>query len=115
MHCGAVFFRAGAAPWHDDLPALRRAAAMMRSACVFESLDLWELCALIAASRAYCGSSLHGRIVALAFGVPRIGLRRPGAAPGKQAAFAACWDEAMPVDVEPGGIAAAIARAVAAD
>lgn len=115
--CGAVFFRAGAAPWHDDLAVLHRAAARMRSerAQVFASLDPWELCALIAASRAYCGSSLHGRIVALAFGVPRVGLRRPGAPAGKQAAFAASWDEAMPVDVDPAAIAAALGHALAAD
>ncbi len=115
--CGTVFFRAGAAPWHDDLALLHRAAARMRKgwARVFESLDLWDLCALIAHARGYCGSSLHGRIVALAFGLPRIGLRRPGAAPGKQAAFAASWDDGMPVDVDPGGIGAAIGHALAAD
>ncbi len=115
--CGAVFFRAGAAPWHDDLAALRRAAARMHSArsCVFESLDAWDICALIASSRACCSSSLHGRIVALAFGVPRVGLRCSGAAAGKQAAFATSWDEDMPVDVDPDDIAAAIERALAAD
>jgi hypothetical protein len=116
-NCGAVLFRAGAAPWHDDLAVLHRAVARMRSgrAGVFESLDLWDLCALIAHSRAYCGSSLHGRIVALAFGLPRISLRRPGAAPGKQAAFAASWDDGLPVDVDPGRIGAAIGDALAAD
>jgi hypothetical protein len=117
QRCGAVFFRAGAAPWHDDLTVLHRVAARMRGgrARVFESVDLWELCALIAHGRALCGSSLHGRIVALAFGLPRVGLRRPGAAPGKQAAFAASWDDEMPVDVDPGGIGAAIGRALAGD
>lgn len=115
--CGAVFFRVGAAPWHDDLATLRRAASRMHRgrARVFESLDLWDLCALIAHGRAFCGSSLHGRIVALAFGRPRVGLRRPGAAPGKQAAFASSWDEGMPVDVEPAAIGAAIRSALAAD
>lgn len=69
---GIVFFRAGAAPWHDDLGVYRRAAARLPGTRVFESLDLWDLCALIAASAGFAGSSLHGRILAEAFGVPLI-------------------------------------------
>jgi len=67
---GIVFFRAGAAPWHDDLGTYRRAATRLPGAQVFESLDVWDLCALIASSAGFAGSSLHGRIVAEAFGVP---------------------------------------------
>jgi hypothetical protein len=67
---GIVFFRAGAAPWHDDLDTYRRAAARLPGARVFESLDIWDICALIASSAGFAGSSLHGRIVAEAFGVP---------------------------------------------
>ncbi|GAB1411444.1 hypothetical protein MASR1M97_01800 [Candidatus Desulfobacillus denitrificans] len=67
---GLVFFRAGAAPWHDDLDTYRRAAARLPGARVFESLDIWNICALIAASAGFAGSSLHGRIVTEAFGVP---------------------------------------------
>jgi hypothetical protein len=37
---------------------------------VFESLDIWDICALIASGAGFAGSSLHGRIVAEAFGVP---------------------------------------------
>jgi len=72
---GIVFFRAGAAPWHDELDVYRRAADLFRGVdaaptWVFESLDIWDLCALIALSAGFAGSSLHGRIVAEAFGVP---------------------------------------------
>ncbi len=95
--CGVALFRAGAAPWHDDLDSLRRVAQRMRASSVrvFESLDVWDICALIASARAYCGSSLHGRIVAMAFALPRVNLCHPSCAPdsGKQAAFAATWDE----------------------
>ncbi|MEZ5613642.1 MAG: polysaccharide pyruvyl transferase family protein [Rhodocyclaceae bacterium] len=74
---GIVFFRAGAAPWHDDLAVYRRAADLFRGVdaaptWVFASLDIWDICALIAASAGLAGSSLHGRIVAEAFGVPVI-------------------------------------------
>ena len=69
---GIVLFRAGAAPWHDDLGVYRRAAARQPGARLFESLDLWDLCALIASSAGFAGSGLHGRIVAEAFGVPVI-------------------------------------------
>jgi hypothetical protein len=67
---GFVFFRAGAAPWHDDLAVYRRAAARLPGARLFASLDIWDLCALVASSAGFAGNSLHGRIVAQAFGVP---------------------------------------------
>jgi Polysaccharide pyruvyl transferase len=67
---GVVFFRAGAAPWHDDLDVCRRAAALLPGTRIFESIDIWDICALIASSAGFAGSSLHGRIVAEACGVP---------------------------------------------
>jgi hypothetical protein len=72
---GIVFFRAGAAPWHDGLDVYRRAPDLFRGVdaaptWVFESLDIWDLCALVASSAGFAGNSLHGRIVAEAFGVP---------------------------------------------
>lgn len=117
---GVAFFRAGAAPWHDDLRLLRRAAGRMHTAtAVLVSLDLWDLCALIATSRAYCGSSLHGRIVAMAFGVPRVGLcTEAGRGRAcKQGAFAATWEPPglMPDVVAPSGIGEALRQALAAD
>jgi hypothetical protein len=94
---GLVFFRAGAAPWHDDLEPYRRLIPRLRHGAgrVFESLDLWDICALIAGSRGYCGSSLHGRIVAAAFALPRLNIVHPGpsAKPGKQEAYARTWEE----------------------
>ena len=93
---GMVFFRAGAAPWHDELDCYARCVARMRTASprIFTSLDLWDICALIAGSRAYMGSSLHGRIVAMAFGLPRLNLRDPAHPSGatKPSAFADTWE-----------------------
>ena len=61
---------------------------------LFPSLHLWDICALIAASRGVVGSSLHGRIVALAYGLPRVSLIPPqqGNRPDKRTAFAETWE-----------------------
>lgn len=117
---GVALFRAGAAPWHDDLDGLQRLAARMPagSARVFASLDVWDICALIAASRGYCGSSLHGRIVAMAFALPRVNVRAvpSGAGPGKHEAFAATWETAgVPRVVGVRGVAQGLRRALGVD
>jgi hypothetical protein len=130
---GVVLFRAGAAPWHDDLGCYRRIVSRMRTAavCVFQSLDIWDICALIAASSVYCGSSLHGRIVATAFARPRVSVRSPAPIPmpgklsvrspapnpmpGKQDAYASTWEAAVEVGtVEVERIAEAIRVALGA-
>ena len=117
---GLVLFRAGAAPWHDDADAYARLCARLRAgaARILASLHLEDLCALIAYSRGYCGSSLHGRIVALAFARPRLTLQPPGPddAADKQAAFAATWDPPpVPATVAVADLAAGVAQALAVD
>jgi len=68
---GLALFRAGAAPWHDDLAVYQRLAERLKNHRVhlFQSLDVWDICALIASAQGYCGSSLHGWILAQALGV----------------------------------------------
>lgn len=117
---GVVFFRAGAVPWHDELLCYQRVAARMHtpSVKIFTSLNIWDICALIACSRVYCGSSLHGRIVAMAFAMPRISLIHPDPAnrPAKQAAFAATWEKAgMPATAGVNEIAHGIRQALSVD
>ncbi|MBN3787229.1 polysaccharide pyruvyl transferase family protein [Burkholderia sp. Ac-20353] len=117
---GVALFRAGAAPWHDDLACYRRIAGRMRHASVrvFESLNLWDICALIAQSRVYCGSSLHGRIVAMAFARPRINIRHPSddTRTTKLTAFAATWEAAgIPAVVSVDELTDAIGDALRAD
>lgn len=115
---GIALFRAGAAPWHDD-PALyerlrlRLPAGM---AGVFPSLHLWDICALIAASRAVVSSGLHGRLVALAHGLPRASLAPPqdSGCPGKVAAFAETWEpEDLPRSVRADALEPALRQALA--
>lgn len=92
--CGlpVVLFRAGAAPWHDALEPYRRLAARLRvPAEIFESLDVWEICGLIAGSRGFVGTSLHGRIVAEAFGLPALSLEREAGAAKKLRAYLETW------------------------
>lgn len=98
---GIVLFRAGAAPWHDNLALYARLKQRLPAkSALFDSLNIWNICALIASSRVYSGSSLHGRIVAMAYAIPRVNIvhREQRLQPAKQAAFAATW--------EPGEIAA---------
>jgi len=117
---GVVMFRAGAAPWHDDLACYRRLASRMRGVLValFGSLDLWDICAVIAHSRLYAGSSLHGCIVAGAFALPHVGLLRPGQAreASKQVAFGAAWGTAgAPAAVAVDELAEGMEAALATD
>ncbi len=94
---GIVLFRAGAAPLHDDPAMLARLAPRLRAPLwQFESINVWELAALIASSRAFVGSSLHGRIIALAWGLPRVTVLPPAleGCPNKHDAFARTWEDA---------------------
>ncbi|MHB1144388.1 MAG: polysaccharide pyruvyl transferase family protein [Thiobacillus sp.] len=115
---GLALFRAGAAPWHDD-PALYEKLLrrlLPGTARLFPALHLWDICALIAASRGVVASSLHGRIVALACGLPRVSLALPpqGAHPGKAAAFAETWEpEAIPRSVTLEQIESSVLQALA--
>jgi len=114
---GLVLFRAGAAPWHDTLATLQRLAARLEPnrVRVFESLPLWDICALLAQSRGFVGSSLHGRIVATACALPRVSLRSPaaGTQQGKTAAWAATWEgEAADAVVDVAALAPALHSAL---
>jgi hypothetical protein len=87
-----VLFRAGAAPWHDALePYQRLTLHPARPMQVFESLDVWDICALIAGSSGYIGTSLHARLVAESFGVPALSLERESGAAKKLRAYLATW------------------------
>jgi hypothetical protein len=115
---GLALFRAGAAPWHDDPSLLEKVQRRLPpgTACRFPSLHLWDICALIATSRGVVGSSLHSRIVAVAYALPRVSLMPPpqGPRPDKRAAFAETWEpQAVPRSVTLDQIEPAVMQALA--
>lgn len=89
-----VLLRAGAAPWHDDLGVLRRLRARLGGvpSAIVSALNPWTIVATIAASRLFCGSSLHGRIVAAAHGKARLSLVPDARSGAKQRAYIETWD-----------------------
>jgi hypothetical protein len=105
--------------WHDDPDCLQRLARRLPGARVqvFQSLQLWDICALIAGSRGYCGSSLHGRIVATAFARPRLNVRPPQAGePGKVQAYTDTWEAPeLPTSAPVDAVAEQLHQALAAD
>lgn len=113
---GLVLFRAGAAPLHDDLALYRRLALRLTGVAlhVFESRHILDICALIARSRGFAGSSLHGRIVALAYGLPRVSVLPPALLhrPNKLQAFVDTWQDAPYPVVAPAALAQAVLAAL---
>ncbi len=100
-----VLFRAGAAPWHDAREAYvcLRSRLRCKQVALFNSLNIWDICALLAGARLYLGSSLHARIIAAAHGVPAVSLCSPPAAGriGKVAAYLATWHRHASCGVVP--------------
>ena len=117
---GLLLFCAGLAPWHDDPATLRRLAARLpaQPLRIMASARLWDICALIAHSRLCVASSLHARIVATAFGLPRLSLVPPGGSgqARKLVAWLDAWElPGLPGCVLPADLGAALWRALAAD
>jgi hypothetical protein len=116
---GVALFRAGAAPWHDDRATLRAIGSSLRRArwALSEALDVWAICALIASARGFVGSSLHARIVAGAFGLPRLTVLAPAEVAGRggrHRAYVETWEpEALRAIAAPADFSSAALRALA--
>lgn len=91
LDAGFVLFRAGLAPWHDDTETLLRLCARLRPrpAVLLRSAHVLDICAILRGACAYFGTSLHGWVVAHAFGVPARCLVESGT--DKAAAYVDSW------------------------
>lgn len=72
---------------HDDHEALQEIGSLL--ACPFTYFDadtIWDIMYLIANSKCYVGTSLHGAITAMSFAVPHVGLKVE-----KLGAYLATW------------------------
>lgn len=98
-HLKIVFWAAGVAPHHDSLELYDQVAHKMRAlnpdvtVSVLRERHPLELVKAISAARLAIGSSLHARIVASAYGIPRLSWARP-----KLRDYCRDWDAHMPID-----------------
>jgi hypothetical protein len=81
-----VFFCAGIAPVHDSLKAY--VGGLPGMGWYFNNYDIWNLCNVIANAKLVIGTSLHVRLIASVYSVPRITF---GDAP-KVKSFVDEWD-----------------------
>lgn len=87
-----VLFTIGLATGHSDDETVRAVATRLGSPERFASLSsasVVDIASTIAHSRLYAGTSLHGAVTALSYGVPHIGLEAETVT--KLAAFLATW------------------------
>jgi hypothetical protein len=108
-----LLFPAGTARHHDNPATYEGLAARMRELDpeadveIVRTRDPIELAMIIAGSVCWLGSSLHGRIVASAYHVPRVSL-----AVDKVTTYARTWADGMPFDTSLDDVREAVARAV---
>lgn len=112
---GVTLFAAGTAHLHDSYECYDEARRLLADAApdldvqVVPDRDPLVLCGVVRSAAAWLGSSLHGRVVASAFDVPRVSLEN-----AKVGAYAATWDDAMPFGVTvadlPSAVEAALVR-----
>ena len=90
FNIGVVLLPIGRASGHEDQIPLRKISERLNSPWRLpESIGVFDIMALIAGSRLYAGTSLHGVITSTSFAVPRIGLTHKVP---KLAAHLKCWD-----------------------
>ncbi len=92
-----LFFAAGIANHHDSFEYYQELQKYMRysdKTHLYYERNPVALSACIANAKLWLGSSLHGRILAATYAVPRVSLRNE-----KVSTYAAYWDEDQPHDV----------------
>lgn len=106
-------FLAGTAPLHDSVETYEKIIAGVRAVDparrieISTTRDPWDRVDEIAGAYAWAGSSLHGRIVAAAYGVPRVSIAKR-----KLDEYAQTWDPDMPWGVTPATLDRSLLKAV---
>ncbi|GAA4421619.1 hypothetical protein GCM10023169_14660 [Georgenia halophila] len=106
-------FLAGTARGHDSVESYERIIAHVHRISPGRDIDIstarrpLDLADEIARAALWIGLSLHGRIVAAAYGVPRMSLAKR-----KLDAYAQTWDPEMPYGVTTEGLDDAVAEAL---
>lgn len=117
-HLEGLRFRlvmAGTAPKHDSVEGLERVAEHVRALDAGREIEVLtdrrplDIVRQIREARIVIGTSLHVRIVAAAYGLPRVTMRRV-----KPTRYATHWDDQMPFDVRIDDFEDAIGAALAA-
>ncbi len=109
-----VFVASGTANHHDRYAHYLRLAALTRElaggldARVFFRRDALAIAAQVRGAALWVGTSLHGWVLSMSAGVPRVGLRND-----KVAHYAGLWDGLFPADVGLDQLDDACARALA--
>lgn len=108
-------FYAGLAAGHDSPEEYRRIRERILERSPGRDVEIlegsrrpWDLVDEIRRATLWFGASLHGRIVASAYDVPRISLAR-----GKVDTYAETWDDVMPLRVRIDDLDAAVRSALA--
>lgn len=107
-------FLAGTAPGHDSVELYRELMARVLAADPSRRIEIsttmkpWDRVDEIAAAKLWIGGSLHGRIVACAYGVPRVSLAKR-----KLDEYAQTWDPDMPWGIDDLTLGSAAAKALA--
>lgn len=98
---GVVFFAAGTATGHDDPSSMERLALSLPEGTghFLRSRHIWDLAGVVTGAEMFCGTSLHGRILAMAAGIPRLSLAARFA---KIHSYCQLWEHPdLPVEVSP--------------
>jgi hypothetical protein len=105
---------AGTATGHDSFRDLERLVRLIRraggrriDAAIVRERRPFELVELIRRSRVVIGTSLHVRVIACAYGIPRVSLAKP-----KPTHYARQWDPGMPYGIRPPALDAAVRAAL---
>lgn len=106
-------FVAGSAPAHDSIDLYRDLIARVSAArpswdiALSDTRSVEDRVREIATAALWVGSSLHGRIIACAYGTKRLSIAKP-----KVDVYAETWDAEFPSGAEPSTLPAAVAAAL---